>query len=252
MNVPAAAPLHVGVYIDGFNLYYGARAIMGGPGRPGWRWLDLRRFAQHLVDTHSGWQGAQVRRVLYCTARTSGETNPSRSRDQELYLRALRSTGAVDHIELGHYVNRTARGPLALPGAGGRPVLTTAAWPVMVQNAAGVAMPGARFMVSVARREEKGSDVNVATHLLLDLMHRRINAALVVSNDSDLALPIDQARELVPVGLINPSRNYLAGALRGRASSGPGGHWWYGLVAADLTGAQLPATIGRLTRPAGW
>jgi hypothetical protein len=252
MSVPVAAPLQVGVYIDGFNLYCGARAIMGGPSQPGWRWLDLRRFAQRLVDTQSGWQGAQVSRVVYCTARTSGDTNPSRSRDQELYLRALRSSGAVDHIELGHYVNRTARGPLALPGAGGRPVLTTSGWPVMVQNAAGVAIPGARFMVSVARREEKGSDVNVATHLLLDLMHRRTSAALVVSNDSDLALPIDQARELVPVGLINPSRNYLAGALRGRASTGAGSHWWYSLTAADLTCAQLPVTMGRLTCPAGW
>jgi len=31
----------VGVYIDGFNLYYGGVSIMG-EGVPGWRWLDLR------------------------------------------------------------------------------------------------------------------------------------------------------------------------------------------------------------------
>lgn len=33
--------MQVGVYIDGYNLYYGARAICGRS-TPGWRWLDLR------------------------------------------------------------------------------------------------------------------------------------------------------------------------------------------------------------------
>ena len=40
-------------------------------------------------------------------------------------------------------------------------------------------------MVSVARREEKGSDVNVATHLLIDACDNNIEAAVVISNDSD-------------------------------------------------------------------
>jgi hypothetical protein len=50
--------------------------------------------------------------------------------------------------------------------------------------------PDAIFMVSVADREEKGSDVNVATHLLTDVCEQKIDAAVVISNDSDLALPI--------------------------------------------------------------
>jgi hypothetical protein len=33
--------MRVGVYIDGFNLYYGAKAWCGA-GTPGWRWLDTR------------------------------------------------------------------------------------------------------------------------------------------------------------------------------------------------------------------
>jgi hypothetical protein len=36
------------VYVDGFNLYDGARALCGR-GTPGWRWLDLRGLAADLV-----------------------------------------------------------------------------------------------------------------------------------------------------------------------------------------------------------
>ena len=33
--------MRVGVYIDGFNLYYGGISLMGDRA-PGWRWLDMR------------------------------------------------------------------------------------------------------------------------------------------------------------------------------------------------------------------
>jgi hypothetical protein len=161
-------------------------------------------------------------------------------------------SGSVDQIEMGRYVNRVATAPLAVKGLNGRPVVKTADWPVMVQDAAGRAVPDARFLVSVARWEEKGSDVNVAAHLLLDLLHRRVDAAVVVSNDSDLAYPVGQARSLVPVGLVNPTRNYPAGALNDPPTRGVGRHWWYQLTAADLTGAQLADPIGKIHRPVGW
>jgi hypothetical protein len=131
-------------------------------------------------------------------------------------------------------------------------MLVTSGWPVMVQDSAGRPEPNARFMVSVARREEKGSDVNVASHLLLDLMHQRIDAAVVVSNDSDLALPVREARRLAHIGLVNPTPSYPAGALNGDASDGVGRHWWYQLTVEDLAAAQLPAAIGKLSRPSGW
>jgi hypothetical protein len=107
-------------------------------------------------------------------------------------------------------------------------------------------------MVSVARREEKGSDVNVASHMLLDLLYQRVDAVVVISNDSDLAFPIAQARDLVPVGLINPTQGYPAGALNDSPGRGAGRHWWYQLTAADLKAAQLPDPVGHIFRPAGW
>jgi hypothetical protein len=52
----------------------------------------------------------------------------------------------------------------------------------MVQDGQGGAVSPAVFMVSYANREEKGSDVNVAAHLLLDVLGGAVDGAVVVSN----------------------------------------------------------------------
>ena len=244
--------MQVGVYIDGYNLYYGAKGIMGGSGLPGWRWLDVRELSKALVAKRSGWKKATVSRVVYCTARINGSSNASAQHDQDTYLRALMQHKSVDVCEEGHYVNRVTTSPLAMPDPKGNPVLVTADWPIVVRDAEGTPVHGATFMVKVARREEKGSDVNVASHLLIDIYEKRVDAALVISNDSDLAFPIRHARTLVPVGVVNPSKNYLAGALRGQPEDGVGRHWWHRLAVGDLTSAQLPEKVGALTRPSGW
>jgi hypothetical protein len=110
-------------------------------------------------------------------------------------------------------------------------------------------------MVSYANREEKGSDVNVAAHLLLDVLGGAVDGALVISNDSDLRFPVEQARQHVPIGVINPSRNYLAGDLRGTASTGAGRHCWARLTSGDLKAHQhvdqLPDGTFRWTTPSG-
>jgi uncharacterized LabA/DUF88 family protein len=245
----------VGVYIDGFNLYYGGVGLAGGHGVEGWRWLDLRQLSTNLLARHSGWPGAAVSRVVYCTARIKGggaTAHQQQQRDQDTYLRALVAANAVDHIEYGHYVSRVATAPLATRDAHHRPVLVEAAWPVMVHDSAEQDVTGATFMVSVARREEKGTDVNVATHLLLDALRGSVEAALVISNDSDLALPVAKARNLIPVGVINPTTGQTAGALKLAAGEPTGLHWGRVLMLQDLTGAQLPAQVGRLRKPVGW
>jgi len=164
--------VRIGVYVDGFNLYYGARGLCGR-GTPGWRWLDLRAVATDLVGRRVSWTGAQVHRVLYCTARIDGVSSPSGQVDQDVYLKALLAVGSVDHIEYGTYVARVKTAPLAVKGPQGRPKLVGPAWPVMIQDGRGSPVNGAVSMVSYANREEKGSDVNVAAHLLLDVSERR-------------------------------------------------------------------------------
>ena len=64
---------------------------------------------------------------------------------------------------------------------------------------------GPRF-VRVIKTEEKGSDVNLATHLLNDAYLGRYEVAAVVSGDSDLLEPIrivtGQLRK--PIGILDP------------------------------------------------
>lgn len=243
--------VRIGVYIDAFNVYYGGRGLCG-KSTPGWRWLDLRALARTLISTRTSWAGAQVHRVVYCTARIDGASNPSGQADQDVYLKALLASGSVDHIECGYYVARVKSAPLAIKGPGGRPQLVAPQWPVMVQDGQNGQVPNASFMVSYANREEKGSDVNVASHLLLDVLAGTVEGALVISNDSDLRFPPQEARARVPVGLINPSRNQLAGALRAQPTEGAGNHWWRQLTTSDFKSHQLPNPAGRYSRPAGW
>jgi len=225
---------------------------MFGRSTPGWRWLDLRGLSEDVVRRVSGWARPHDIAVTYCTARISGSDNHVGQREQQVYLNALRESGSIGCFEFGNFVTRVSNSPLATASARGRPVLVTSKPPVQVKNSHGSNVPNARFVASVARREEKGTDVNVAAHLLIDVLTKNVDAAVVVSNDSDLALPIRHARSLVPVGVINPSPSYRAGRLGGKASDGVGQHWWYQLTEADYRGHQLPTSIGPYHKPPPW
>lgn len=107
-------------------------------------------------------------------------------------------------------------------------------------------------MASVATYEEKGSDVNVAAHLLVDVLADGFNGAVAISNDSDLRWPVQEARRRVPVGTVNPGSGYTAGDLSGIPGAGAGRHWWRTLHPADFTSHQLPDPVGTNRRPAGW
>jgi hypothetical protein len=241
--------VRIGAYVDGFNLYYGGRSLCGR-GTPGWRWLDIRA----LLNRHLTWPDSHLAKITYCTAVIDAATNASGYHDQDIYLRALRAAKSVDHIEFGTYVARVKQSPLAVRASvqSGRPEVVHPQWPIVVQDAQGKPIPDAVFMVSYAHREEKGSDVNVASHLLVDVLTSAVDAAIVISNDSDLKFPIRYARTKVPVGVINPTDSYTAGALRGKPDEGVGRHWWRTLTADDFRASQLPDPVAALTRPEGW
>ena len=245
--------MRVGVYIDGLNLYYGGRSMMGRC-QPGWRWLDLRKLSQRLLDGSPAWlaRGATLQRIVYCTAFIAGSYNAEGRRNQDRYIAALRQQGSFDVFEKGRFVSWLKTAPLATKGPGGKPVLTTSGWPVMVRDSEGNDVPDAVFMASHQHWEEKSTDVNVASHLLLDVVGGQVDAAIIISNDSDLRLPIRESRLRVPVGMVNPSSSQLAGDLRGEASHGAGGHWWYQLKRADFLACQLPDPVGTLAKPTDW
>jgi len=80
------------VYIDGFNLYYGA--LRGGP----YKWLDLERYFTRLR------QDDDIQVIRYFTALVAG---PAQAR-QTTYLRALETLPRVQ-IALGRFKTRRIR-----------------------------------------------------------------------------------------------------------------------------------------------
>ena len=216
--------MRVGAYIDGLNVYYGGRQLCGR-GAPGWRWLDLEALVRRLISRNRRWSavGARVERIVYCTALVSGQVDPSERSRQQTYLDALSFSPAV-HIEMGAFVTRPARGASNNDGK----------------------------FAEIEVQEEKGSDVNVASHLLIDLHTERIDAAILMTNDGDLRLPATHARRYLELGTVNPRGTATARALRGIRDEGVGGHWWYRLTADDFRSCQLPASVRGHQRPPAW
>jgi hypothetical protein len=50
------------------------------------------------------------------------------------------------------------------------------------------------YVVEVLKTEEKGSDVNIAAHLVNDAHKGRFEAAVLITNDSDLLTPMQIVR----------------------------------------------------------
>lgn len=162
--------MRTNVYIDGFNFYYGA--VKDTP----YKWLDLAALCSKLFPRND------IYRIRYFTAlvdaRPPDLQQPVR---QQTYLRAL-STIPNLSVHLGRFQTRSARMRLVRPPRLGPK--TAQVW----------------------KTEEKGSDVNLASYLLLDAFRRDCEVAIVFSNDADLKAPIDIARnELgMTVGVVNP------------------------------------------------
>jgi len=158
------------VYVDGFNLYYGA--VKGTP----YRWLNIARMCDLLLP-HD-----RVHQIKYFTALVNPRPHdPDQRLRQETYLRALATLPNFSTI-FGYFLTHEVTMPLA-GGKGG--------------------------YANVIKTEEKGSDVNIATHLLVDGFKNAFELAVVVSNDSDLLLPIRFVVEELkkPVGLLNPQKH---------------------------------------------
>ena len=158
-------------YIDGFNLYF--RALKGSP----YKWLDLFKVCQTLTPPH------EINRIRFFTSLVqSNRNNPEARQRQLFYLRAL-ETIPVLTVHYGQF--RTHRKF--------RPLVTR--------------IPGHPRTVEIWDTEEKGTDVNLASYLLMDGVDGEYEQAVVISNDSDLALPIRMVRDKLglPMGIVNPN-----------------------------------------------
>lgn len=67
---------------------------------------------------------------------------------------------------------------------------------------------GSREVVMALVTEEKGSDVSMGAHIVWDACHSLSEAAVVISNDSDLQTPVKMAMDFgLEVIVINPHRH---------------------------------------------
>lgn len=175
------------VYIDGFNFYHACFKNWDDPAcheflPHGYKWVDFRALFE------ASYPNDQIHRIQYCTAMV--RWSPQKTARQEVFLRALRSTPRL-RVHLGHHEERPKWGRL----------ITSVPCPNNPQCIAG------QPLVQVMTREEKGSDVNLATYLLKDAFLRDFEQAIVVSNDSDLASAIHVARvdAKLPIHVLSPA-----------------------------------------------
>jgi len=204
------------VYIDGFNLFYGA--LKGSP----YKWLDLDALCRHLLPKDS------INRIRYFTARVSARPDdPQLPVRQEMYLRALGTLPSVS-VHLGVFYVSIVRARLAHPPTSGPKT------------------------VEITKTEEKGSDVALATYLMLDACRGDCDTAVLVTNDSDLREPLRLVRE--ELGLITGVVNPHSPDKRSRALQAT---FFKQLRRSALAASQFPVQItdsrGRkLTKPAAW
>lgn len=205
----------VNVYIDGFNLYYGK--LKGQT----YKWLDLQGLFEDLMP------GYEVKRVKYFTARVKARSDdPQAPARQSAYLRALATLPKVT-IHYGQYTVHNVRMKLS--------DLT--------------AVPRT---VEVIKTEEKGSDVNLAAHLMMDAFRDDADIYLVVSNDSDLTEPLRMTKTLLHkhIGIAKTYEKVSNSLMRCKPD------FIRDIRVGALQANQFPDVIndgnGKITKPDGW
>jgi len=211
--------MRTNVYVDGFNLYYGA--VKGTP----YKWLDIRKYCE------LAFQQNEIAEIHYCTAIVKDAAwDPQQSLRQRTFIRALETTGVQVHY--GSFQSNRTKMPSARPPKEGR---------------------RGPQMLDVIKTEEKGSDVALGALLVHHAHQGRFEAAIVLSNDSDLVLPIKiVTQELhLPVGILNPHMDKKFAVELGKVAS-----FKKMMRAGVIAAAQLPDELedrhGTIRKPARW
>ena len=203
------------VYVDAFNLYYGS--LKGTP----YKWLDIAAMCRLAFPSDT------IQRVRVFSARVNPTPqDPSQHTRQEAYFRALATTPGLT-LHMGHFLSST--------------------------KSAANANPPPKW-VTILKREEKGSDVNLAMHLLLDAFDKDCEGFVVVSNDSDLADPVRVVRDRFqfPITVLHPMRRgrTKSSQLRDAATAS------LPIQTSWLASAQFPPLIqdatGTIHKPPTW
>lgn len=222
------------VYVDGLNLYYGA--LKG----TNLKWLNLVELARVVLPAKHA-----VEKLKYFTAPVSGVLDKAAPGRQQTYISALETLPQVQ-VHKGRFIAKSIWRPvLNLPIANKRiqtptPVMLPRGDHLVSNQQSRILSVGAHrspeasrpkrrtrraphpdaVLTEVHTLEEKGSDVNLASHLLNDAWKGLFDVAAVVSNDTDLVEPIRMVTQerKKPVIIVCPSRWSVAPGLAAVAS----------------------------------
>lgn len=208
--------LRTAIYIDGFNLYFGC--LKDSP----YRWLDLMKLCQNMLQAHN-----EIITIKYFTAYVSARgSNQGKPLRQQVYVRALKHTIPELEVIVGqfttHSVNRKLDPPI-----------------------------GTQKFATVIETREKGSDVNLAVHLVNDAWRDHYDCAVVISSDSDLAEAIRLVRQSHPekkVGIFVTGKQNSTKEMIRCAS------FVKKISTRALSLSQLPDQVPEtnITKPEGW
>ena len=152
-------------YIDGFNFYY-----LRTKHQPKYKWLNMKVLADKIVPA-----GTIVGKVNYYTAPVSGKIDHDAPRRQGRLFSALSTVPEISIIK-GRFLYKEKWAGLVHP-------------PKSKPDSYVWNLP-APAVVWIKRTEEKGSDVNLAAHLVRDAFTDKYDIAYVITNDTDLVEPI--------------------------------------------------------------
>jgi len=212
------------VYVDGFNLYY--RALR----KSRHKWLNLQALCEAALS-----RTCNIVAINYYTARVAIRLNSTSQKDQNTYLNALQTLPNM-HIYLGNFQAKKKWMFMVQP-VEFRPTHQTAP------------SPNPEFS-RVIKIEEKGSDVNLAAHLVRDAFTNVFEHAVIITNDTDLKEPVRiiSQEAMLPITLLAPSDNPAA-ELKQRAT-----HVRH--LRPYLGVSQFPDPVmgpkGPIAKPAGW
>ncbi len=170
------------VYIDGFNLYFGAVK------RTPYRWLDLSKLALRICTERN--PNVEIIAIKYFTADIKvflSQRGQASWEAQQDYLVSLKAH--IPHLEIikGNYDISMAR---YHPHSASHPVDFS-------------------ILHTVWRAEEKQTDVNIAINMLCDAHDNKCEQMVLFTNDSDLApalCTIKERNENIKIGVVAPIR----------------------------------------------
>ena len=202
------------VYIDGFNLYH--RLLQNSPHK----WLNVKQLCEKLLKPVN-----QIISIKYFTDLVSGRSDPNQPIRQETYFRALKHYIPELSIYYGSFQTHPKMAKLVTPIHG-------------------------KNYAEVYKTEEKGSDVNLAVHLLNDAWLNVYDAAVLISNDSDIAESLRLVKQHHPskaIGLLTPV-DHPSAELRKHSD------FIKRIRSGVLASAQLPNPIPgtNISKPVSW